>query len=115
MSNLARLPLRPRGVQHTIEFVLSVHPTTSGARSEQRPGGGSAISHEALNAASKLLSSPPAGMNPQEWFSGIAPQLYSLLSGEGEPEMDKAAAYIIGFGILGRRQYGAPGRFASQL
>jgi hypothetical protein len=48
-------------------------------------------------------------MSPTDWFSGIAPQLFSLLDGEGEPEMDKAAAFIIGFGILGRKQFGAPG------
>ena len=67
------------------------------------------MSHEALNAASKLLSSPPVGVTPEKWFAGIAPQLFSLLQGEGEAEMDKAAAFIIGFGILGRKQYGAPG------
>ncbi|KAE8453472.1 hypothetical protein EG329_010333 [Mollisiaceae sp. DMI_Dod_QoI] len=107
ISSLARLPLRPRGVQHTIEFVLSVHPSTSNASSGT--GRGSSISHEALNASSRLLSSPPAGMSAQEWFNGIAPQLFSLLQGEGEPGMDRAAAYIIGFGILGRKQFGAPG------
>ncbi|KUJ23057.1 uncharacterized protein LY89DRAFT_679873 [Mollisia scopiformis] len=107
ISTLARLPLRPRGVQHTIEFVLSVHPSTSNAAGGT--GRGSSISHEALNASSRLLSSPPAGMSAQEWFDGIAPQLFSLLQGEGEPGMDKAAAYIIGFGILGRKQFGAPG------
>jgi hypothetical protein len=48
-------------------------------------------------------------MSPERWFSGIAPQLFALLQGEGEPEMDRAAAFIIGFGILGRKQYGAPG------
>jgi hypothetical protein len=48
-------------------------------------------------------------MPPANWFHGIAPQLFSLLDGEGEPEMDKAAAFIIGFGILGRKQFGAPG------
>ena len=74
-------------------------------------GKGSGISHEALNAASRLLSSPPSGMPPEEWFTGIAPQLFALLEGEGEPEMDRAAAFVIGFGILGRKQYGAPGKF----
>lgn len=113
ISTLALLPLRPRGVQTTIEFVLSVHPSArlnAPSGSDQRSG----ISHEALNAASRLLSSPPGGMTPDDWFSGIGPQLFSLLQGEGEPEMDKAAAFIIGFGVLGRKQYGAPGmRFDS--
>lgn len=48
-------------------------------------------------------------MLPEDWFNGIAPQLLALLDGEGEPEMDKAAAFVIGFGILGRKQFGAPG------
>jgi hypothetical protein len=49
-------------------------------------------------------------MNPDQWFQGIAPQLFSLLQGEGELGTDNAAAFIIGFGILGRKQFGAPGR-----
>jgi hypothetical protein len=109
ISALARLPLRARGVQDTIEFILSVHPS-SVANTPSAPGKrGSNISHEALNAASRLLSSPPVSMSPEKWFLGIAPQLFSLLEGEGEPEMDKAAAFVIGFGILGRKQFGAPG------
>lgn len=115
ISALARLPLRPRGVHHTIEFILSVHPTTSGANASVSTGRGASISHDALNAASRLLSSPPAGMSPDEWFQGIAPQLFSLLQGEGEPEMDKAAAFVIGFGILGRKLYGAPGMVSVRL
>ncbi|EKD15271.1 protein required for cell viability [Drepanopeziza brunnea f. sp. 'multigermtubi' MB_m1] len=106
VSALARLPLRPRGVHHTIEFVLQVHPSNSASASTGR---GASISHEALNSASRLLSSPPAGMLPEDWFSGIAPQLLSLLDGEGEPGMERAAAFIIGFGVLGRKQFGAPG------
>lgn len=113
MTALAALPLRECGVQHTIEFVLSVHPSSAGFGDTMKGGRGSGISHDALNAASRLLSTPPAGMSPDEWFSGIAPQLFSLLQGEGEPEMDRAAAFIIGFGILGRRQYGAPGKCTS--
>lgn len=109
ISALALLPLRLRGVQDTIEFVFSIHPSSRlnvPTGNNKRSG----ISHDALNAASRLLSAPPGGMTPDNWFSGIAPQLLSLLHGEGEPEMDKAAAFIIGFGILGRKQYGAPGR-----
>lgn len=115
ISTLARLPLRPRGVQHTIEFVLSVHPSTSGSNISTGTGRGAGVSHEALNAASRLLSSPPAGMSADDWFGGIAPQLLSLLDGDGEPEMDRAAAFVIGFGILGRKQYGAPGMSFSRV
>jgi len=49
-------------------------------------------------------------MEAEEWFRGIAPQLFCLLEGQGELELDHAAAFVIGFGILGRRQYGAPGK-----
>ncbi|CZT45900.1 uncharacterized protein RSE6_06257 [Rhynchosporium secalis] len=109
ISVLARLPLRPRGVQHTIEFILSVHPSTSGSNVPTSTRRGAGISHEALNAVSRLLSSPPVGVSAGEWFNGIAPQLLLLLDGDGEPDMDKVAAFVIGFGILGRKQYGAPG------
>ncbi|KAL2069653.1 hypothetical protein VTL71DRAFT_14332 [Oculimacula yallundae] len=109
ISVLARLPLRPRGVQHTIEFVLSVHPSTSGSNVPTSTGRGAGISHEALNAISRLLSSPPVGMSADGWFDGISSQLLDLLDGNGEPDMDKASAFVIGFGILGRKQYGAPG------
>ncbi|RDL37038.1 ARM repeat-containing protein [Venustampulla echinocandica] len=108
ISALASLPLRPRGVQDTIEFILSVHPSSRVGSSEDTSKQ-AGISYEALNAASRLLCSPPFGMASERWFSGIAPQLLSLLQGQGEPGMDKAAAFIIGFGILGRKQYGAPG------
>ena len=109
LSALTMLPLRKRGVQDTIEFILSVHPSTAGYNAAVKAGRGAPITQEALSASSKLLSTPPAGMSPDEWFSGIAPQLFSLLQGEGEPEMDRAAAFVIGFGILGRKAYGAPG------
>ncbi|TAQ87954.1 hypothetical protein B7494_g3714 [Chlorociboria aeruginascens] len=106
---LALLPLRPHGVQDTIEFIFSVHPSTKSSNQSDVVGRGARISHDALNSASRLLSSPPNGMMAEEWFAGIAPQLLSLLN-DKEPEMVKAASYIIGFGILGRRQYGAPGK-----
>lgn len=108
---LARLPLRPRGVQDTIEFVFSIHPSNANMKASDSVGSRAVnISHEAMNSASRLLSSPPQGMSAEEWFSSIAPQLFDLLDGKGEKEMDKAASYIIGFGILGRKIYGAPGR-----
>ncbi|TGO46418.1 hypothetical protein BCON_0326g00070 [Botryotinia convoluta] len=110
IQTLARLPLRPRGVQDTIEFVFSIHPSNASMKASDSVGSRSVnISHEAMSSASRLLSSPPQGMSAEEWFSGIAPQLFDLLDGKGEREMDKAASYIIGFGILGRKLYGAPG------
>lgn len=108
ISILAQVPLRPNGVQDTIEFILSIHPSTINinATSKSRT---SCVTHEALNAISRLLSSPPVSISAEDWFNGIAPQLLSLLLGEGGQDMDKVAAYVIGFGILGRKQYGSPG------
>lgn len=110
---LALLPLRPQGVRHTIEFILSVHPSTAqqpGSVQSQTPESrGPSISLEALNSASRLISSPPSDMSPDDWYSAIAPQLLSLLDGEGGEEMIKVAAFIIGYGILGRKALGAPG------
>lgn len=109
ISTLAQLPLRAGGVQDTIEFILSVHPSTtdiSPRHGERR----SSISHEALNTISQLISLPPAGIPADIWFNGVAPQLLSLLQTKGNCEMEKVAAYVIGFGILGRRNYGSPGQ-----
>lgn len=110
---LALLPLRPNGVRNTLEFVFSVHPSNSlntGATQTATPESrGPSISMEALNSASRLISSPPSSISAATWFFGIAPQLLSLLDGEGGLEMIKAASFIIGYGILGRKQMGAPG------
>jgi hypothetical protein len=115
LQALSLLPLRPKGVRSTVEFVLSVHPTTvqnpGSAQEVTAESRGPSISLEALNSASRLISSPPSSMSAEEWFSGIAPQLLSLLDGEGGLEMIKVASFIIGYGILGRRQLGAPGVF----
>jgi len=116
---LTRLPIRPRGVQDAIEFILSAHarqkPLTSNRNGDADGGRGSAISHEALNYLAKLFSLPAKDMSPDEWFATIAPQLFDLLDGRGQPEMDRTAAYIIGFGILGLRQYGLPGSSSYHL
>lgn len=113
LRELSLIPLRPRGVRSTIEFILSVHPSNAqraGSTESSTPQSrGASISPEALSAASRLISAPPQALSPDKWFSGIAPQLFSLLDGEGGLEMVKVAAYIIGYGILGRRELGAPG------
>lgn len=49
-------------------------------------------------------------MPSDQWFGAVAPQLFSLLDGQGGLEMVKVASYVIGYGILGRKQYGAPGK-----
>jgi hypothetical protein len=110
---LALLPLRTRGVRDTVEFIFQVHPSTvqktSAGQSQTADSRGSSISLEALNAASLLISAPPSNFSPDAWFSAIAPQLFALLDGEGGLELVKAASFIIGYGILGRKALGAPG------
>ncbi|KAI0972892.1 hypothetical protein F4678DRAFT_471306 [Xylaria arbuscula] len=111
MDILTLLPQRPDGVRATLEFVFSVHPSSTVRVSEavapQKQGAN--ITMEALKMASNLLSVPPASVKPDVWFSGIAPQLLALLDGDAGLDLTKAAAYIIGFGVLGRKQLGAPG------
>ena len=114
---LSALALRPKGVRSIIEFVLSVHPSSNVPQTKPEDGApkGPPISMEALSLATKVVSSPP--LNPEsqqkisadEWFRSIAPQLFHLLDGQDGLEMVKVASYVIGYGILGRREYGAPG------
>lgn len=111
MDILTTLPLRPDGVRGTLEFVFAVHPSNtvrvSEAASPQKKGAN--ITHEALAMASRLLSSPPSSITPEAWLTGVSPQLLALLDGEGGDDLTKVAAYVIGFGILGRKDLGAPG------
>ncbi|KAI1798977.1 hypothetical protein F4811DRAFT_139998 [Daldinia bambusicola] len=111
MDILTLLPQRPDGVRATLEFVFSVHPSNAVKASEaaapQKQGAN--ITMEALKLASNLLSTPPNTVPPEQWFPGIAPQLLALLDGKDGADLAKAAAYVIGFGVLGRRQFGAPG------
>ncbi|UNI19902.1 hypothetical protein JDV02_006045 [Purpureocillium takamizusanense] len=111
LKTLTLVPLRPDGVRGTLEFVFSVHPSnsTSGAGASQPQKGGAGITHEAVAVATKLLSSVPSSMSPDAWFEGISGQLFNLFDGGDGPELAKTAAQIVGFGILGKRQFGAPG------
>ncbi|KAB5582370.1 hypothetical protein GE09DRAFT_1074675 [Coniochaeta sp. 2T2.1] len=108
---LTSLPLRPDGVRGTLEFVFAVHPSSTVKTSEvatpQKRGAN--ITHEALTLASTMLSVPPKWVSPEVWFAGVAPQLLKLLDGDDGPELTKVASYVIGFGILGRKEFGAPG------
>lgn len=108
---LTTLPLRSDGVRGTLEFVFAVHPTSTVKNSEaatpQKQGAN--ITHEALKLATAMLATPPKRVRPEAWYSGIAPQLLKLLDGDDGPEMTKVASYVIGFGILGRKDFGAPG------
>ncbi|KAK0634661.1 hypothetical protein B0T17DRAFT_485048 [Bombardia bombarda] len=108
---LTQIPLRHDGVRATLEVVFSVHPSstvrTSEAAVPQKRGAN--ITHEGLKMASNLISSCPASVTPETWYTGISAQLLPLLDGAEGPELMKAVSYIIGFGILGRKVSGAPG------
>jgi hypothetical protein len=113
MEKLTLVPLRPDdGVRGTLEFVVSVHPSSTVKVSEaavpQKRGAN--ITQEALDLASKVLSNPPKSVTPEKWYSAISPQLLPLLDGNEGQDLAKAAAYIIGFGILGRQVSGALGK-----
>ncbi|KAG6360729.1 hypothetical protein INS49_011794 [Diaporthe citri] len=111
MDVLTRVPLRPDGVRATVEFVFSVHPSSTVTSSDEaKPQKeGANITHEALSMAAKLIAYPPKTVSADTWYQKVAPQLLSLLDGQDGPELMKVGAFVIGFGILGRRQSGAPG------
>lgn len=120
LHTLTLLPLRDDGVRGTLELVFSVHPTSAGRTAdpsgqEQQPPSsqpqkqGASITHEAVAVATKLLSSVPAGMAAEAWFAGIAGQVLALMDGTAGPDLARTAAQIVGFGILGKKAYGAPG------
>lgn len=113
MQTLTLLPLRPDGVRGTMEFVFTVHPSDSFEATDSTTPHkqGASITHEAVAVATKLLSSVPTSMTPQAWFGGISGQLFHLIDGANGPDLARTAAQIVGFGILGKRQLGAPGTF----
>ncbi|MCJ1383146.1 hypothetical protein MMC17_006259 [Xylographa soralifera] len=105
-KSLSLLPLRPDGVACTISFIASTAPQNM---DQNQPKSGVALSVEVLNRTSNLLSSIPSSMSAEEYFRLLRPQLSALLEEDGT-DMQRAAAYIVGNGILGRRSYGAPGK-----
>ena len=107
------MPLRPNGVQQTISFIASTATQAQQDPTEQRPNSSSHISSpilslEVLSQASKLLAAVPSSLTVDAYFSILGPQLLHLLDCD-DIEMKRAASYIIGNGILGRRKYGSPG------
>lgn len=111
MSILTLVPLRPDGVRGTMEFIFSVHPSSISKQSEAATPqkSGANITQEALAVATRIVTTPPASVTPETWFGGIAPQLFHLVDGTEGPELAKAAAQMIMFGVLGKKQFGAPG------
>ncbi|KAH7237481.1 uncharacterized protein BKA55DRAFT_693970 [Fusarium redolens] len=112
VQTLTLLPLRPTGVRGTMEFVFSVHPSNVGRTPDAKAGPqkqGASITHEGVAVATKLLSSVPTSMTAEAWFEGISGQLFELIDGTAGPELAKTASQIVGYGVLGNKQYGAPG------
>ncbi|KAF5660240.1 hypothetical protein FDENT_13785 [Fusarium denticulatum] len=112
VQTLTLLPLRPTGVRGTMEFVFSVHPSNVGRTQDANAGPqkqGASITHEGVAVATKLLSSVPTSMTAEAWFQGISGQLFELIDGAAGPELAKTASQIVGYGVLGNKQYGAPG------
>ena len=110
---LSLIPMRPDGVRQTILFLArSLRDPMSLEREEMEPSDNSAhglsISLETLNHATKLLSSVPSSVSTDEYIFAIGPQLLALLD-ENDEDMQRAASYIIGFGILSKKTLGAPG------
>ncbi|KAM0235500.1 hypothetical protein ACHAPO_005788 [Fusarium lateritium] len=112
LRTLTLLPLRPGGVRGTMEFVFSVHPSNMGRIPDADSGPqkqGASITHEGVAVATKLLSSVPASLTSQAWFDGISRQMFELIDGTDGTELAKTASQVVGYGILGNKQYGAPG------
>ncbi len=110
---LSLLPLRPNGMQQTISFIASTAPQAQYVPEEQSfdfngHSSGLTLSVQVLEQASRLLVAVPSSMTTEVYFSSLGPQLLQLLDGT-DIEMKRAAAYIIGNGILGKRKHGSPG------
>ena len=118
-TEISVLPLRPHGVQHIIEFIASSLVPASALRGDEQNLQDQVqeipMSLEALQQASRLLSSVPPSLGPSVYFGNIVPQLLELLDGSCGPIMSTAASYIIGTGILGKRSTGAPGTIGWEL
>ncbi|KAI4103201.1 MAG: hypothetical protein L6R37_003957 [Teloschistes peruensis] len=103
---LSVLLLRPNGVRQTINFIASA--SESNVSSNDGQSTGPTMSLEALARASKLLTSVPSHLTPDEYFTDLAPQLLDLLD-DTSTDNKRIASYIIGHGILSKRKIGSPG------
>lgn len=116
---LSLLPLRPQGVKHTINFIASStlqEPFGSDGSLPDRRNQSStlSLSLDVITRASRVLSSVPSSLSADTYFTNLAPQLLQLLDGPNDDDQ-RAAAYVIGNGILGRRKNGSPGTIGWQL
>jgi len=114
---LALIPLRQRGIRHTIEF-FSLSYLSKNSQIPQDASGSMSqvpISMEAVRQASRLLVLPPSGTEQDEWLRQLASQLWALLDGDEGADMSQAAGQIIAEGILSKRATGAPDSVGWQL
>ncbi|KAL4943774.1 hypothetical protein BDV06DRAFT_189173 [Aspergillus oleicola] len=111
---LSKVPLRENGVVQTIVFLASQFAPSLGHEAQEQTSSGPHITVNAIMHASRLLSSVPQGMEADAYFRFIGPQLLALISGD-DPDLRKAAAYIAGNGILGKRAFGAPGTIGHSI
>lgn len=107
-SRISHIPLREDGVVQTVLFVASQFAPSLGQEAQAPSSSGPPITVQAIMQMSKLLSSVPQGIDPTAYFQNIAPKLLALLDSQDQ-DFRRAAAYIVGNGILGKRTYGAPG------
>jgi hypothetical protein len=116
-AHLALLPLRKNGVRDTIDFIAYSYPKTASAAKDEafKSSQGPTLPIEALQQASRLLSSVPRTMAPEDYFARLAPQLLSLLDGDAGKEISRATAFVVSSGILGKRAFGAPGTIGWKL
>lgn len=106
-------------MKHTINFIASSTLQGPLGSDSSFPGPETQsstlrLSLEVITHASKVLSSVPSSLAADTYFINLAPQLLQLLDEQGGDDQ-RAAAYIIGNGILGRRKYGSPGAIGWNL
>ncbi|RAL12957.1 RTP1/Tango6 family protein [Aspergillus homomorphus CBS 101889] len=111
---LSRVPLRPDGVLQTMIFLASQLAPSLGVESQTQASNGPHFTVQAIMQTSRLLSSVPQGMDPDEYFTTVAPQLLDLIDGE-DPDLRRTAAYVVGNGILSKRPYGSRGTIGHSI
>lgn len=106
--------MRENGLVQTIVFLATQFSPSLGQESQSEASTGPHFTVQALMQTSRLLSSVPQGIDADDYFSRIAPQLLALIDGD-DPDLRKTAAYTVGNGILGKRAYGAPGTIGHSI
>ena len=94
-------------------FIASQFSPSLGQEAQDQSNG-PRLTVQAIMQISRLLSSVPQGVDPNVYFKTIAPQLLALIDGD-DPDLRKAASYVVGNGILGKRAYGAVGTIGHSI